>query len=301
MTKKTLDWLNSNKYRAYPLVNDGGLLCGGVRAPDYVLLDCTVFDTNPDDSPDVRMKVTRYEVTDSFVAVTANYGGTTYNIVVPATATETSADGEEPGVVKVDATETDASGGEYRRVTFFLSTHAQVLESVGRGVWEFDGTVLPCKVARVNASGVMRLASNGCSGESGKSYAVGDVKLVDGYRTQPCVQNGRVVVKVGGRYGVDPCHYKWPDAVEETDCSNLMFFFCGQNAINSGDVAITGGPGVNVSRGEYEAKQDIEDTYGNVGIEKGEKVPCIEFVATPDLINIYRPTVDSEDSATTGS
>ena len=156
----------------------------------------------------------------------------------------------------------------------------------------------------VTASGVMGIRSNGNAHVDGfdePGVASGTVHLVDGFRTQPVIQNGSVLVKVGTRYGEDPCHYREgdPDYGEEgrdkTDCSSLMFFFCGQNAVDGGDIAFTGGPGVIVKPGgTYKAKHDVMDTYGEVGLAAGEELPCIEVIADKGLLHLYRPSSPNE-------
>lgn len=289
MTSKTLDWLNSNRFRAYPFVNDRGIIVNGARIPDCVLLDCMVMDTRDIQDPP-ELIFTGITVEETYTDVFFSYGDikTSYRIGSDPSSIEGT-------FVKVRGRINGDIPSRFVQMRFVFSSPSYIYNSVGTGSWQFNGKVLPTKVVSVKASGVSGIKTNGSLLIQGAGTATGDVHLVDGCRTQPGIKNGKVIVQVGTKYGEDPCWYKKPpEESENVDCSDLMLFFCGQNAINSGDVSISGGPGVNVTQGrKYTAKHDIIDTYGKVGISAGESVPCIEIVATTDLLNIYRPSEDS--------
>ena len=301
MTEKILDWLNHNRFRAYPFVNDAGLVSGGVRIPDCVLLDCVVMDTRHGiSSPELVFK--EIDVTNERTRVAFEYNGTAYSHTL--TGGGGSSDLGESSIVRVDGTSIGGLASEMLFVKLVFSSHDYILENAGTGHWNFTGRVLPSKVMAVTASGVEGLHVNGSAhvqGFEGHGVARGDVTLVDGFRTQPAIQNGKILVKVGTNYGEDPCHYRENDAYyvgqthEQTSCDDLMFFFCGQNAIDTGDVVFEGGPGITVKQGgTYAARYAIINTYGEVGIEAGERVPCIEVVATPGLLKLYRPSASAE-------
>ena len=290
MTEKTLDWLNLNRYRAYPLVNDGGIVVDGKRIPDCVLLDCTIMDTRHDIGiPELIFR--SIDVTAERTRVEFTYAGSDFGFDI-------TGEGEN-GIVVFDGRSTGDEcgiGSDFVHARFIFSSHDRIIAEAGEGRWEFSGHVLPTKIASVEASGVTGISTSGSASVDGRDLpgtATGDVHLVDGYRTQPVVHNGKVVVKVGPSYGLDPCHY-YPGHLETPSCDDIMLFFCGQNAVNSGNVTLDGGPGVTVTQGRtYLAREDIMDTFGNVGIEKGEGIPCIEVAASSELLRIYRPKQDN--------
>lgn len=287
MTEKTLDWLNHNRFRAYPFVNDAGLVSRGSRVPDCVLLDCLVMDTRSlADVP--KMVFDEIVVGDDATVVHFTYAGDSYSYSIGRQTSDDS-------LVRVDGSSVSGPVDELLYMKFVFSSHDYILEHVGKGSWTFSGRILPSKIVSVTASGVMGLSVAGSLnvlGYEGSGVAKGDVHLVDGFRTQPVIQNGKVLVKVGTSYGEDPCHYAGQESSEDTPaCDRLMMFFCGQNANTSGNVVLKGGPGVAVQQGrDYTARRDILDTFGNVGIAAGESVPCIEVSASSELLRLYRPS-----------
>lgn len=275
MTQKTLDWLNQNRFRAFPLVNDEGLVADGIRIPVGFILDCQVMDMRQIDRIP-KLVFTGLVITDGNYTVSFEYDGTTGSCTVE--------DGEF-GYVRKNALLLD---GQVHS-TFVFSSHKWLLEHVGTGTWSFTGQVFPTRIVTVRGSGVSGIQTNGSHNVQSGGIATGDVHLTDGYRTQPVVDGGRVLVKVGTKYGLDPCHLP-SDGIQQTPCDDLLLYFCGQDARATGNVIIGGGSGVDVRNGIYEAKCDIPDSEGNVGIAAGEKVPCVEICATRELLNIYRPS-----------
>ena len=291
MTEKTLDWLNLNRFRAYPFVNDEGLVCNGARIPDCVLLDCIVVDTRAlENIPE--MIFTGYSITDDYTRVFFSYNGEAYSYDISSSAGDS-----ETSIVKVEGTGLQNANNEYLYIKLVLSSHNYILQKAGKGQWTFKGKILPTKIISSTVSGVSGISVNGSANVSGfenSGTASGNVHLVDGFRTQPVVQNGKVLVKVGEHYGEDPCHYNEDTESDSNDgaiCDDLLLFFCGQNAVNSSNVVLQGGPGISIKQGgSYTAKSDIVDTYGEVGVRRGEKIPCIEVVASSELMRIYRPS-----------
>ena len=291
MTEKTLDWLNHNRFRAYPFIDDGGLVYNKARIPDCVLLDCLVTDTRRLGTvPDLVF--TEIDVTAERTRVTFSYNGESHSVEF---GEDQAGYGGSGSFTKIEGHLEVAPGEELLYMSFVFSSHPYILENVGTGRWTFNGRVFPTKVVSVTASGVMGISAKGSYlvdgyGDAGVAY--GTVRLVDGYRTQPCIHNGKVVVRVGNAYGENPCHYPGYVAVSnEYNCDDLMLFFCGQHAGDDGNVVLQGGPGANVkSGGTYTAKRDIIDTYGEIGIAEGESVPCIEIMATTSLMSLYRPS-----------
>ena len=303
MTTKTLDWLNANRFRAYPFVNDRGLVCNGMRIPSSVVLDALAVDTGRRSSiPELIF--TKIEITSENTSLELNYAGQVYTYSYSG-GTES---GEGSFIVVRDNHQTANASLHFRLV---LSSHAYNLSHAGCGSWSFRGRILPTKVVSVTASGVSGLLVHGSQGDNsvwpddyGKDGKVkGVVTLKDGYRTMSTIQNGRVIVRVGTKYGEDPCHHYWGD-VQETNpsCDDRLLFFNGQTADIRGNVNFQGGPGVSITQGrKYVAKKDILDSYGKVGIRKGEEIPCLEISATSELLRIYTPTGDSSDSSPGGN
>ena len=298
MTEKTLDWLNANRFRAYPFVNDAGLLSDGKRIPDCMLLDCLVVDTRQAATAQ-SLTFTGLTVTTESSTITLTYGSRAFSYTFSGGTTS----GEGSFFVVRAPSNTPTPTLHFRLV---LSSHAYILEHAGTGRWDFRGRVLPTKIIASAASGVSSLTVHGSEGtfDRGEPGSIkGEIELKDGYRTMPTIQNGRIVVRVGTQYGEDPCHHDWGVHPSEEECAKHLLFFCGQTGSRDGDVALKGGPGVSVTTGRnYVARRDIIDSYGNVGIQAGESIPCIEVSATSELMRIYTPTVlkSSESSSEKG-
>lgn len=275
MTEKTLDWLNQNRYRAYPLMNDSRLICNGVRLPDCILLDCKVMDTRPRrDNAVPSLFLTKVVITSDHTDMTLEYDGEEYLVKIEG-------NGDVERLI---------GSTEYVYTSVTTSSHARILETCGEGTWSLRAEVLRSKVVCVDASGVSSIKANG-NGEIIEGSATGVIRLVDGYRTQPVVQNGKVVVKVGNQYGLNPCRMPGWKTYDTTGCDNLMLFFCGQNAINSGNVVLQGGAGVVVHQGTYIVKNAIGE------LKAGDTIPCIDVTTTSELLKIYRPSTDSSSSS----
>ena len=294
MTEKTLDWLNGNRFRAYPFVNDGGLLMNGKRIPNCVLLDCLVFDTR-DLGHIPELIFTEIDVTEEKTEVSFAYDGNDFSFTLKSQEEfENEVYGTESFVVLKDPCGLP-SDKVYLRLT--ASSHAYILKEAGTGNWKFHGKILPTKVISGRVSGVSSISVNGSLGEGVGGQARGLITLKDGYRTMPTIRNGRIVVNVGRKFGEDPCHHVFED-VGRTVCSDQMLFFCGQTADARGNVVLQGGKGVSVTQGRtYVASEDILDSKGEIGIRMGEEIPCIEVSASSELMKIYTPAQDSSSDS----
>lgn len=278
LTDRSMEWLNQNRHRSYPMARDEWReKVSPESGLDCVLLDALAFDS--DARGDETLELVSVSVTQESTSVTMRYGGRSFQ--VPAlTGGETSGEGSYT-TFRVTA---QGSGLRAATLSLVFSSHAYILDAVGEGMWNLGCKVLESRVVRVSdgfgVDGISVNGSYGISGHNGAAVADGDVVLEDGYRTSPIVWNGRVFVRVGMRYGYDPCRYDYGDAGNR-DCRRPLFFFCGQNAINGGNVVLKGGKGVTVTQGRSYAVRS--------GTCKGKTIPCVEIVAGRDLLDVYRP------------
>lgn len=277
LTSRAMEWLDQNRHRSYPMERDGWReKVSAASGLDCVILDVLLFDN--DARGDEALFLERVSVERQSTLVAMKYG----DIPIVFSLSEGDVSGERSyefvrGLIKRE-------GAREAFVSIAFSSHRHVLESVGEGTWELGCKVLPTRVARISdGAGIDRVSSNGSKGVEGHeaaSEASGDVVLEDGYRTSPIVHRGQVLVRVGRHYGYDPCKYDFgPEGT--TDCRVPLFFFCGQNAINGGNVILKGGAGISVSQGRsYKVRS---------GSCAGKTVPCVEIVAGREILDVYRP------------
>lgn len=291
MIKKTLDWLNGNRFKAYPFLNNENIVVKNKHVPKCILLDCLVTDMGKYETPP-QLIFTYFKVTPDVTTVKFEYASKEVTLEIHSTE-------EDPeSLYRWVLNHTEEFPTTYMK--FVFSSHTYIYNSVGEGEWNFRGQVLPSKVISAPISGVSSIKTNGSLlvNEEPKSI-VGDIILEDGFRTQPVIQNKNLVVKVGTNYGIDPCLYAGYEKLTRNNCDSLLFFFCGQNAINSGSIVFQGGSGVSITQGKkYTIKKDIEDTFGEVGAKKGEQIPCVEITATQALLNVYTPSVPTSTPPT---
>ena len=275
LTSKSMEWLNCNRSRSYPMKRDEWReKVSPTSGLDCVLLDAIVFNCNS--SGTERLVLSSISVSDDSTHVVMDYGGAIFSI-------ELSGGGSEEGFEHVRIIPSGDLSGRMS-MSFVFSCHDYIVKTVGRGSWDIGAAVLESRIVNLqNGFGVDGISTNGSSGIEGMeepAVASGDVVLEDGYRTSPIIKNGEVLVRVGKKYGKDPCHYDYGKN-GGLDCASPLFFFCGQNAINSGNVTISGGRGVTVKQG---GKYTVKD-----GDLEGKDIPCIEIIADSELLDLYKP------------
>lgn len=283
-TSNTIGWLNQNRNRAYPLkAEEWREKFGPVSPLDCVLLDALVFDADASSVDSCAFVVKRIAVQEGKTEVDFMYRNTPLAITIEG--------GEVSGERSYEAIRGAVDVSGRRNVTFSMSfsSHAYILDRVGVGEWDIECPLLESRVVHIdNGFGVDGIHTRGSycvDGHTDESTASGDVVLEDGFRTRPVIRNGKVVVLVGRRFGKDTCGYECYEN-GAIDCRKPLFFFCGQNAVNSGDVVIRGGKGISVRQG---GSYTINDETSKCN---GKTIPCIEIIAGGELLDIYSPTVN---------
>ena len=273
LTNNTMEWLNQNRRRSYPFVRDEWRELPATSANmslDCLVLDALVFDS--DSEGEESLVLESVEVSQSDASFSFRYGDSAFFFRISG--------GEESGEGSFTSIQ-GAVGGAY--LSFTLSSHAYIHENVGEGKWTIGCRVLPTRVIRLtDGSGIKSVKTNGSYNVSGHENAVdvsGNVVLENGYRTSPIIYDGEILVRVGKRYGYDPCHYDYGGS-ERKDCRKPLLFFCGQNAVNSGNVILKGGRGISVTQG---GTYTIDDPTSKCN---GMTIPCIEIVAGRELQDI---------------
>lgn len=277
MTSETMGWLNQNRYRSYPMCSgEWREKASPESGLDRVLLDALVFDS--DCAAARSLALCRISVSGDGTEVAFRYGDADFSVVLSG--------GDQSGEGSFERVNGTIPCGGDRNATFSMvfSSHAFIRDVLSDGIWELGCRVLPSRVIRMSDGfGVDYVSTNGSGGVPGRedpAKASGDVVLEDGYRTSPVISDGRVLVRVGRRYGYDPCKYgSW--GKYQVDCRDPLFFFCGQNAVNGGNVVLKGGAGVGIAQGRTYAVRD--------GTCAGRSVPAIEIIADKSLLDIYKP------------
>lgn len=278
LTTSTMEWLNYNRHRAYPMRRDEWREKASPESGlDCVLLDALAF--NSDSAGGEELMLDRVVVGVSQTEVYMSYAGKEFKLTL--SGGETSGEGS----FECEKIAIPGSGARGASLSLSLSSHLYIKDILGEGEWELGCRVLESRIVRLtNGFGVDAVRTNGSAGVPGHVSAAdasGEVVLEDGYRTSPVIYNGKVLVRVGTRFGIDPCKYPHDDD-ETYDCRSPLFFFCGQNAVNNGNVSLVGGAGVSVSQGRsYRVKS---------GTCAGKLVPCIEIKAGRELLDMYKPS-----------
>ena len=280
LTAKTMEWLNQNRHRSYPMQRNAWRDKASPESGlDCVLLDALVFDA--DSSGHETFELVSVKVESSKTIVTIRYNGSEFAENIPAGTVS----GE--GSFYFRRRFLPSSGRRHAVASLVFSSHSYIKEVMGEGLWDVECPLLPARVVSLtDGIGVDRIVANGSygvEGHEGRRDVDGDVVLEDGYRTSPVISNGRVLVRVGKRYGLDPCTYDFGDAGDR-DCRRPLFYFCGQNAVNSGNIVIKGGKGVNVTQGGEYVVHDRNSKCN------GKSIPCIEIAAGRELLDMYKPT-----------
>lgn len=279
LTDRSMEWLNHNRYRSYPMRRDEWREKASPESRlDCVLLDALVF--NADASGSEELILLEVDVVSARTRISMKYGN------VPLTLEFGGGSLSGDGSFRVERGVWPGSNGLHGATyTMVFSSHAYILDALGEGRWVLGCPAVRSRVVNlVDGMGVDRISVNGSAGVDGHDAAgaaYGDVVLEDGYRTSPVIYDGKVLVRVGKRFGLDPCKYDYGTAGSR-DCRRPMFFFCGQNAINGGNVLLKGGRGVSVVQGRSYTVND-ENSKCN-----GKTIPCIEIVAGQELLDMYR-------------
>lgn len=280
LTQNTMEWLNQNRYRSYPFVRDEWRRTISPESGlDCIILDALVLDS--DAKGDEVLSLVSVTVSENETVVSMSYGATSFNVTL--TGGELSGEGSydmKRGSVR-------GSGTRGASLSISFSSHAYIRDRIGEGSWDFGKSVLGSRVVRLSdGMGVDAIASKGSEGVKGHesaSISTGDVVLEDGYRTSPVIFGGNVLVRVGKRYGYDPCQHDFGEAGHR-DCRRPLFYFCGQNGVNGGNVMLRGGKGVNIIQGGTYRVSDKDSKCD------GKTIPCIEIVAGTELLDICMPS-----------
>jgi hypothetical protein len=284
LTDRSMEWLNQNRHRAYPMRRDEWRqVVPAGSGLDAVLLDALVFDG--DASTIDPMLLSRVKVESDRSVVTFKYGRAEFDIELVG--------GETSGIGSYELRSGQHSRGSgiAFSVSLALSSHAYLKDAIGEGGWDLNVPILESRVLSLSdgsgVSGITTQGSKGVDGRDSQYRSKGDVVLEDGYCTSPIIRDGRILVRVGRNYGLNPCGFDFGGQLS-ADCASPLFFFCGQNAINSGNVIVSGGKGVAVTQGRSYAVR--------TGSCAGKTIPCVEITATSELMELYRPVDDTSSS-----
>lgn len=299
LTSNTMEWLNHNRHRSYPMSRDEWRKkVSPTSGLDCVLLDAIACNSNAQGDEQLEL-MSVYVQPDTVVDSEEIPGHTTVTMKYSDVEFTVDISGGETSGKDSYYTEhrnlsiNNENNSRVVSISLVFSSHAYIIDILGSGYWELRCPVLKSRVVNLNNGfGVDGISTNGSikvDGHTSPSVASGEVVLEDGFRTSPIILDGKVFVRVGKRFGKDPCKYDYGDAVR-SDCRKPMFFFCGQNAINNGNIILKGGKGVRVvSGGSY----TINDKQSKCN---GKTIPCIEIIAGKELLDIYRPYNGSSDS-----
>lgn len=288
MTTEMMGWLNQNRHRSYPMIRDEWReKVSADSGLDAVLLDALVFDS--DSAKPRELVISKISISRESTTVLFSYGDKTFNINLGDSGDSGSSGSggdEDDGFVRMRGIV--AGEGRNAAVSLVFSSHSYLKGLLPDGEWDIGCRVMPSRVISLSDGyGVDRISTNGSEGVEGHESAAdadGDVVLEDGYRTSPIISNGNVLVRVGRRYGYDPCGYDYGDAGSR-DCRKPLFFFCGQNAVNNGNISLKGGAGISIAKGgSYKIRDDEENSKC-----AGKTIPAIEIIAGQELMDLYKP------------
>lgn len=267
------EWLASqNRHRSYPLVrSEWRRVASPESGLDCVVLDALLFDQL---SSGEELFLDSIKVERDVTTVSMSYG--TSNFTVELTEGQNDSSFETVRfVVPMNGRDVSAS--------MSFSCHRYILETVGEGFWKIGCRFLRSRVASMTGGlGVKKIATNGSAGVEGHETAAdvtGEIVLEDGFRTSPVIWNGSVLVRVGRRYGQNPCKHDYGDSGGR-DCKAPLLYFCGQNAINSGNIVLKGGVGVSVEQGREYLVRDEGSRL------RGRSIPCVEVIAGRELLGM---------------
>lgn len=269
VTSRAMEWLNENRHRAYPMrEREWREKAPASSGLDCVLLDALVFDGASSGTETLSLK--SVTVASDRTEVWFKYGGVEFSVTL---------DGD--GSYQMKRGSVLNGDGHFATVSLAFSGHAYILSEIGQGTWSLECPILTSRVVNLSDGlGVDSISVGGSSGVEGHAEPAdvsGDVVLEDGYRTSPVVHRGMVLVRVGQRYGINPCGYDF-GRDGRSACRDPLFFFCGQNAVNGGNVNLVGGSGITVSQGRNYMVRS--------GSCKGREVPCIEITASQEVADM---------------
>lgn len=296
LTDRSMEWLNQNRFRSYPMRRDEWR----EKVPRETGLDCLILDAmvfDPGASGGESLELVSVEVVgdqgsdspgsssssdsssadaaEGYTKIDMRYGGRDFSVTLRG--------GEDSGMESFSSFRGMIPGAEHggASVSLVFSSHRYVLNAVGPGRFSIGCKALESRVASlsggIGVDGISTNGSSGVAGHYGSSVANGDVVLEDGYRTSPVVRGGNVLVRVGKRYGYDPCRFDYGED-GRADCRKPLFFFCGQNAINGGNIVLSGGKGISVAQGRSYSVRS--------GSCQGKTIPCVEIIAGTELHDI---------------
>ena len=284
MTTEIIGWLNQNRYRSYPLSRDTWReKVSPESGLDRVLLDALVFDCGSHDVK--KLVLNRITMSDSDAKVYFSYGDQDFDVVLDGS----SAAGSNVDYGSYERVRLSMAGhGRNAMISLVFSSHSHLVKFLPVGDWDIGCPVMQSRVINLSDGyGVDRMAVKGSHNVDGHDLASdvdGEVVLEDGYRTSPIIHNGRILVRVGKGYGYNPCNYDYGEEGSR-DCRKPLFFFCGQNAVNSGNIVLKGGVGITVQQGRNYTVRDDEDSPC-----RGKNIPSVEIIAGRQLQDMYRPS-----------
>src|SRR5574344_2365210 len=183
MTSKTEEWLNSNCYRAYPLMNDSRSAAAvGSGLPLSAILDVFLCDYSSD-SGGGSLLLSEIDIGESGTDVAFMYAGKQISVYVPVgegmySASVLVSGWDGPAILC--GTFSKPSGSDCMSLIFPASERPEVI---------------PTRVLRLpGGSGINSILVNGSDEDSmaGRGSVTGRVHLRDGYRTQPVISGGKV-------------------------------------------------------------------------------------------------------------
>lgn len=239
------EFLSENKHRSYPF--EDGCDLGGM--PDWVLLDLVVVDT--EQFLDCSLRCTKTEFDGTLFRLRFEY---TRSGSSPLLFTITA----ERGSDIVLSTSRVTEGVSVKYAVYGGGNEYDMPENFSS---EVSAGVIATRIIALDRNMFVR-SINGCSGS---------IHFVDGYNTRAITVDGRIIVTAGAGLGKG-AYCDQPD--DAFDCTKALLFINGQHADTSGNINISGGPGVIVQTG----------MNAFVG---GSVIPAISIKADPRVKGLY--------------
>ena len=213
------EWLNENRYRRYPFVDDADTVLGMLEIPNTVLLDfqCTVT-TNTYVANNVAL--VQVDTSPSDVALTFAVGNLSFTVVVPAAAAT-------PYIVR-------GYTAELQYGLIFGEGIAELIGSLATYTGEIDINPVLVTVATARVDSITAVSHSKLSGA---------ILVEPGYNVEPTVADNAIQLYAAVGAGAGIYCETLADVVS---CNQAILWFCGQNASEDGNVQIVPGPGVQV-------------------------------------------------------